>query len=90
MCCLSIWFKYAIELQKNNNWNSIFYRRAYLILKIKLYYKNNQTVEIIIPDFFIAMKNITSKAEGLLEEKKNAATTLLEKQVCSYYYGRAQ
>lgn len=27
------------------------------------------------------MKNITAKAEELVEEKKNAATTLLEKQV---------
>jgi len=28
------------------------------------------------------MKNITTKAEELVEEKKNAATSLLEKQVC--------
>jgi len=27
------------------------------------------------------MKNITAKAEELVEEKKNAATSLLEKQV---------
>lgn len=31
------------------------------------------------------MKNITAKAEELVEEKKNAATSLLEKQVCYYY-----
>lgn len=31
------------------------------------------------------MKNITAKAEELVEEKKNAATSLLEKQVCHYY-----
>jgi len=30
------------------------------------------------------MKNITAKAEELVEEKKNAATALLEKQVCIY------
>lgn len=28
------------------------------------------------------MKNISAKAEELVEEKKNAATSLLEKQVC--------
>lgn len=28
------------------------------------------------------MKNITAKAEELVEEKKNAAASLLEKQVC--------
>jgi hypothetical protein len=28
-----------------------------------------------------AMKNITAKAEGIVEEKKHAATALLEKQV---------
>jgi len=33
------------------------------------------------------MKNITAKAEGLVEEKKHAATALLEKQVCYYFYG---
>jgi len=31
-----------------------------------------------------AMKNITEKAEGLVEEKKSAAAALLEKQVCGY------
>lgn len=43
--------------------------------------KNN---EIIYVSILIAMKNITEKAEGLMEEKKTAATALLEKQVCLF------
>lgn len=32
------------------------------------------------------MKNITEKAEGLVEEKKKTAAALLEKQVCLLFW----